>query len=275
VLRSLGVELALREDPRDAALRADYARLLDVVERIARHEGARIHDGQLGRHLDEVTREEAIESLVGGGGGGDDDAPAAQREPALIDDLANRPRAEAEAVARRLSEEGPARAAAFARAVAEQGGPQLDYSYEGLVPLWVWVTERVAPPKRRLFRRPRAPQLPAGERPFWLEGEDRLPDDVAALAGGITAYLGEVVRRALPDADWFTWAESEAVDGYHQPVLGTRERERGVARNVRNALFLLRREGARPDDEHFLQQLVFSQLGRRRPRKAHQRPRRS
>jgi hypothetical protein len=64
-VRTLGVELNLRDDPSDEQLRADYEGLLDVLERIARTEGARIWDGQLGQYLDEVDREEAVASLLG------------------------------------------------------------------------------------------------------------------------------------------------------------------------------------------------------------------
>jgi hypothetical protein len=65
-VRTLGVELSLRGDPSDDELRTDYARLLDVLERIASTQGARIWDGQLGRYLDDVGRDEAVGSLLGG-----------------------------------------------------------------------------------------------------------------------------------------------------------------------------------------------------------------
>jgi hypothetical protein len=64
-VRTLGVELTLRDDPSDDELRADYERVLEVLERISRTEGARIWDGQLGRYLDDVGRDEAVGSLLG------------------------------------------------------------------------------------------------------------------------------------------------------------------------------------------------------------------
>jgi hypothetical protein len=60
----LGIEVKLRDDPSDEELRADFERVLDVIEPLAGALGARIWDPQLDEYVD-GDREKAIGSLVG------------------------------------------------------------------------------------------------------------------------------------------------------------------------------------------------------------------
>jgi hypothetical protein len=142
------------------------------------------------------------------------------------------PADEAEAYFREHVERNPARAAAFADAVAGAGGPALDYGEESLVPLWAWVVEQIVPRRSLLRRRGNEPAL-----------------DDEQIVEGLGAYLAEVALRNVPDSGWTLWRAVEDDVDYNQPLVslyGNDERTQNFLRNALNMVSLARqREGER------------------------------
>ena len=160
-LRSVGVEVKSRPAPR-AAIRRDYAQVVQRVFELGARLSAAVVDAGLGRELDPSDPEAAVELYAGS----ENDDPAAAPEPAARDD-------EAEARFQRYVDQVPRLADELRDAVAANGGPAdaLDFSPESLRVLWSWL--------------------------LGLPGEK-----VRALVDGIAAYLALCLLKNVPTARW-------------------------------------------------------------------------
>jgi hypothetical protein len=183
---------------------------------------------------------------------------------ASIDELMDAPPEEAARVFRRFADGAPARAESFAEEIEAAGGPVLDYTVESLEVLWAWVLDRIVP-RRRLFGRPR--DLRPHERPFWLEGEERLSPETAHLADGVATYAGEVAKRARPGSGWFMLDDGGRSYDHQSPVMGTHERMVPLLTLVRNAFVLAIEDPARRDTDQL--DIVLAPLTGRRRRIRH------
>lgn len=184
---------------------------------------------------------------------------------ASIDELMDAPPDEAARAFRRFADDAPTRAASFVEEVEAAGGPVLDYTVESLESLWTWVLDRIVP-RRRLFGR--ASDLRPHERPFWLEGEERLSPETAHLADGVAAYAGEVAKRGRPDSGWFMLDDGGRSYDHQSPVMGTHERMVPLPTLVRNAFVLAIEEPSRRNTDQL--DIVLAPLTgwRRRIRRA-------
>lgn len=113
----------------------------------------------------------------------------------------------------------PRRLAWLEAELAAGGGPTLDYTEEGLVPLWRWIREQ------KSFVDLGAPRDPDADLPLWFEFDEGFCADwgprLLALVDGLVAYLAALYEKLRPGTRWLVHHAPKRVNSVDEncPVL--------------------------------------------------------